>query len=121
VLQKSIKNPLLVSGKNFDLRVYVLMVSVDPLIVMYHDGFGRIPTKGENNDEILKDEYISYEELAEILMMDGVVEEESWLDSVLRPKITASLTHLIRITYPEIAPIPQTYQLFAVDFILDSD
>ena len=40
--QKYISNPLTIDGHKFDFRIYMLIASVDPLIVYYHDGFLRI-------------------------------------------------------------------------------
>jgi hypothetical protein len=43
IMQKYLTNPLLTSdNKKFDLRVYFLIASIDPLIVFYHDGYLRV-------------------------------------------------------------------------------
>jgi len=43
VAQKYISNPLLLDKQNkFDFRIYMLIASIKPLIVYYHDGFLRV-------------------------------------------------------------------------------
>ena len=41
-MQRYIHNPLLLYGHKFDFRVYMLIVSVKPLIAYFHDGFLRV-------------------------------------------------------------------------------
>lgn len=42
IAQQYIGNPALFHGNKFDLRVYMLVSSVNPLRVFYHDGFLRV-------------------------------------------------------------------------------
>ena len=39
VVQKYIEAPLLLNNKKFDIRVWVLVTSFDPLVVYYYDNF----------------------------------------------------------------------------------
>ena len=38
-------DPALLSGHKFDVRSYLVVVSLDPLLVFYHDGFVRRATR----------------------------------------------------------------------------
>lgn len=45
-MQKYIENPLLIDNLKFDLRIYVLLLGIDPLrIYMYKDGMARFSTE----------------------------------------------------------------------------
>ena len=51
IISRYIDNPLLIGGKKFDLRLYVLVTSYRPLRVYIHDdGFARFTNARYNND-----------------------------------------------------------------------
>lgn len=45
VVQKYLKNPLLLDGYKFDMRIYVLVTNLHPLeAFVYREGFARLST-----------------------------------------------------------------------------
>jgi len=51
VLQRYIPNPLLIDGYKFDLRIYVVVLSYEPLkVYINHEGLVRIATEKYSND-----------------------------------------------------------------------
>lgn len=60
ILQKYISKPHLLRGFKYDLRVYILITSFEPLMAyMYQDGLVRLATEPySNNSESLRRRYI---------------------------------------------------------------
>ena len=63
IVQEYVEKPLLLDGYKFDLRIYVLVTSCDPLrIFLFNDGLVRMSTEkylppSENNVVSAKDNY----------------------------------------------------------------
>ena len=60
IVQKYISKPYLINGHKFDLRLYVLITSLEPLIVyLYGDGLVRFATQPyTNSPDKLQDKFI---------------------------------------------------------------
>ena len=60
IVQEYINNPMLINGLKFDIRIYVLMTSIEPLrLYIFEDGLVRFATKSYSNKmEDLCDHYI---------------------------------------------------------------
>lgn len=65
LVQKYITNPLLLKGKKFDFRAYLFIASMDPLILLYHDGFLRISMEDYDENSSNPDIYLTNTHIAE--------------------------------------------------------
>ena len=151
IVQRYIHNPLLVMNHKFDFRIYMLIASVNPLIVYYHDGFLRVSLfeynvtskekgmhltntaqAGGAKNKLLKEGLLNETELESMqfwnltrfvnyLVEVGKVESIDWLDNYLRPQFQHAMQHLVRMTQHKFYPTSISYQLMGVDFMLDDD
>ena len=59
IVQKYVPNPLLINGHKFDLRVYVLITSFDPLrVYVFKEGLARFATEGYTATRNKKNRFI---------------------------------------------------------------
>jgi tubulin polyglutamylase TTLL1 len=152
VIQKYITSPLLLNKyQNFELKTYMLVSSVQPLIVYYHDGLAHLSSKSYQQNSIGKNaqftdedkkidhklhkEYYkdmtetefkesltwSMEKLVKNLVDTKNINDTNWLNSYLRPKIQEAFTHLIRISQQGFFKHPGVWELFEVSFLLDEN
>ncbi|EGR33666.1 tubulin tyrosine ligase-like member 10, putative [Ichthyophthirius multifiliis] len=52
IIQKYIENPLLLDRKKFDIRCYLLIVSTNPFIVLFNQGYLRLSINEYNKNNI---------------------------------------------------------------------
>lgn len=147
IAQKYINDPFLIDGKKFDFRAYLLIASMDPLMILFHDGFVRITLDQydpENSDRskhltnldvaenylhninasesqfqnALNDQGWGYDQFEEYLVRNGYV-EKGWMDNVLRKEMKKYMLHIVRMNLGLMLKHPQVFELFGIDFILD--
>ena len=54
VIQKYIENPLLINGKKFDIRCFMLIVSTKPFLVLTNPGYVRVSLEDYCSDTKLE-------------------------------------------------------------------
>ena len=143
VIQRYIKNVLLLDGKKSDIRIYWLIASLDPLLVlMYPEGRAHVtllPYKlddfanplihmtnayqqkkhgGYIPDAVLK---WSFPRLQEYLSNEKGA-PGNFLGEVLRPRLRQSLAYVVRASIERLKQTPSSgffFGLYGADFILD--
>lgn len=149
LIQKYIENPLLVNNHKFDFRVYMVIANLDPLVVLYHDGFLRvtlneyIKNSTDNSAHItntafakdyldtqvltiverevaMEEQMWTYQQLEKYLESIGKV-EKGWVKKILVEQMKQKMIHLTRIVYSELLPYNGLFELFGIDFLLDEN
>jgi len=55
VVQRYVENPLLVEGRKFDIRAYMLVVCMKPYLVLYNHGYVRLSLNQYTTEGFEKD------------------------------------------------------------------
>jgi hypothetical protein len=147
IVQQYIADPLLVYQRKFDFRVYMVILSIDPFIVLYHDGFLRVSLYSydhESNDtmahvtntalaknmleaknataeeweETMQSQMWSFSTFERYMTEEGLV-NPGWLDDFLRPVMKTKMLHLSRMHYPTFLRQPGVFEIFGIDFLFD--
>lgn len=144
IVQKYIDDPLLVQGRKFDFRIYMLIANVDPLIVLYYDGFLRVSMVNFDNysqeayahitntalakdyvkdridkEELLEEQMWTMQEFEDYMVEQGLV-QKGWLATYVRPYMRRSMLHIARMSYSNLMHHPGVFELYGVDFLFDS-
>jgi hypothetical protein len=143
VIQRYIKNVLLLDGKKSEIRIYWLIASLDPLLVlMYPEGTARLTLRpfklddfanplihltnayqqkkhgGYDPDAVLKWDFPRLQKyLSEEKAAPG-----DFLGEVLRPRLRQSLAYVVRASIESLKQTPSSglfFGLYGADFILD--
>jgi hypothetical protein len=144
IMQKYITDPLLVEGRKFDFRIYMLVANVEPLIVLYYDGFLRVSLvdfdsyseeafahitntalakeyvkNRDDSEELLDEQMWTMQEFETYMVEQGLV-PQGWLEDYVRPYMRRTMLHIARMAYPKVMHHPGVFELYGVDFMFDS-
>nr|PIM01905.1 Tubulin-tyrosine ligase family protein [Toxoplasma gondii COUG] len=138
LIQKLVEKPLIVNGKTFDIRVFVLVTSWSPLTVwMYKKALVRVAEGTRRNrsgkattprmrqhdsSEALcplakEGEIWSSQALRELLQ--GVCGDDIWISSIY-PQMRKTVTETCQSVQNEVVHRARSHELFAFDFLVDS-
>ena len=77
--------------------------------------------KGLTEDELRKLQMWNFEKLQAWVVEKNMTTDQNWLDNYLRPSFKKAMIHLVRMTQGPFLIRSQVYELFGVDFMLDSN
>jgi hypothetical protein len=149
IIQQYISNPLLIHDRKFDFRVYMIIASVNPLILLYHEGFLRVTLSNYNvsssstsghitntqiakdlinkqnltasdKEKVLSEQMWTLPDLETYLIGQGKV-QANWVKTDLVSKMKSQMLHLTKSVYKHLLPHPGVFELYGVDFLLDED
>lgn len=77
--------------------------------------------EGMDEEALRHKQQWDFERLQTYLLSTGAINDPDWLDNYLRPEFKKAMIHLTRMSYPKFLKRSNVYELYGVDFILDSN
>jgi len=132
-MQAYVEQPLLLEGRKFDVRTYLLVASIDPVLVFYHDGFARLAERpfALDSAESLADAkihvtnavrqtsdrpFLGFDKLARRLTVEHGLPAD-FLDVKFRPRAREVSKMLVHAAGTERRR--GRFQVFAMDWLID--
>ena len=146
VIQKYMENPLLIKGKKFDFRSYMLISCVKPFVTFFNEGYVRLSLNDYNmedfdskegkithltNNSVQKkhpdykqlkaDSILSIDELTAQLKIEGKIENEA----EFKDKILSQMKEIMKLIFHQAkGKLLQKFgcfELLGFDFLIDED
>jgi len=77
--------------------------------------------EGMDTEDLKIAQQWSFQRLQDYLLSTGVIKDPNWLDNYLRPEFKKAMIHLIRLSLYSYVENSSIYEIFGVDFMLDTD
>lgn len=145
IVQRYIMNPLLLTGRKFDIRAYMLIASTVPFLVLYHKGYVRLcyakyDTNDHNLSTHLTNQYVqkkepNFKDIKEdtiwsmekfndyfnekVAAKAGV--ETDWVLNQLPKQMQKIMIHCFNSVKHKLNQRIGYFDLFGLDFMVDSD
>ncbi|CAD5119623.1 unnamed protein product [Dimorphilus gyrociliatus] len=145
IIQRYVANPLLLDGKKFDLRAYMLISSTSPLLVLYAHGYVRLSLAQYDNDttnlvahltnqyiqkkdpaykDVKEDTVWSFDKLNDYVnrhVAPGKEVENDWVKNGMTKTIKSIMVHLIKCVQNRLAAKVGYFDLYGLDFMIDEN
>ena len=76
---------------------------------------------GKDVEELKLAQQWSFDRLQAYLLEQGIINDNNWLDNYLRPEFKKAMIHLVRLSSSSYYRGSTVYEIFGVDFMLDTD
>lgn len=144
VVQKYIVNPLLIDGRKFDIRAYMIVVCMKPYLVLYQPGYVRMSLNPYTTENFAKDKIthltnnsvqknhpnykelkeksiISIESLVENIISMGKLQSKEEYTVKVDKKIQEIMTLIFTVIKDKLDRKFGCFELFGFDFLLDDN
>jgi hypothetical protein len=142
IIQRYIPRPLLLGGRKFDIRCYMLIASTKPYLVLFRGGYVRRSLTQYSEDDLsdrfahltnaaVQKKHADYEKMKEdsIWSMDTLQSHlessgevtKGWVQDVLTPQLRRVCSEVFHAAKPKLQRRRGFFELLGVDFLVDAD
>ncbi|KAK7469563.1 hypothetical protein BaRGS_00036411, partial [Batillaria attramentaria] len=145
IVQRYITNPLLLDGRKFDIRAYMLIASTVPFLVLFHHGYIRlsclkydgndtnltthltnqfVQKKDPNYKDVKEDTAWSMEKFNDYINKNFADEkgtEQDWVFNTFTKQMQRIMLHLFNSVKHKLQCKIGYFALYGLDFMIDTD